>query len=247
MFLTDGQNETSVTEQGTSPAPAQTAENSNAAGAAGGAPIAAAASSSETPVSRGREVEVIADDNLDLIPPIKYGTVRSICIGVLESAAGHAILIKLVENCVGQWLFANPPTLGIAQMEKLTDDAGLVANDTVQAAMRQLTEVDLPRLIDNAKADILAHLTPMITAIVAGSAPPRADDPVAIAKEAQDKNSVPLEVGWPVKVWADAEHKAFREGEIVAIHDGAHAFDVKLDDGTVSKVGADGLEYDSRK
>lgn len=48
-------------------------------------------------------------------------------------------------------------------------------------------------------------------------------------------------------MWADPEHKAFRTGEIVTVHDGGHAFDVELDDGAVTKVPADGLEYDDRR
>jgi len=48
-------------------------------------------------------------------------------------------------------------------------------------------------------------------------------------------------------VWADPEHNKFRVGEVVAVHAGGHAFDVKLDDDTVTKVPADGLEYDDRR
>lgn len=116
----------------------------------------------------------------------------------------------------------------------------------VSNATRDLDELEtkLEKKIDDATADILRHLEPMITAIVEKSAPgPVLVKPVANAPAAPQE----LEAGDPVKVWADPEHKTFRLGEIVAVHDVAHAFDVKLDDATVSKIGADGLEYDDRK
>ncbi len=72
-------------------------------------------------------------------------------------------------------------------------------------------------------------------------------DPVDLAREMANAELLPLQVEDPVKVWADPEHKAFRVGEVVAVHEGGHAFDVKLDDGTVTKVPADGLEYDDRR
>jgi hypothetical protein len=55
-----------------------------------------------------------------------------------------------------------------------------------------------------------------------------------------------LEAGDPVKVWGDPEHKTFRAGKVTSVHEGAHAYDVELDDGTVAKINADGLEYDDR-
>ncbi len=230
MFL-ESENATNVTKEGTSTEPAKTAENVTAAAAPGELAGGAGASSSETPVSYPDHHHDVAQ--IDGFEPR--------VVAVLESPAGHAVLIKLVENFVGQWLFANPPTIGIAQMEQLTDHAGIVANETVQGAMRQLVEVDLPKQFDNLKADILAHLTPMITAIT--SAPRAVPSAPAISVAAVHE----LAVGDPVKVWADLERKTFLDGEIVAVHDGAHAFDVKLADGSVTKVGADGLEYDDRR
>jgi hypothetical protein len=132
----------------------------------------------------------------------------------------------------------------------------VVVTPEVQDAIKTLVEAEVTAAVDNAKRDldaleasfdqkieaakldILAHLTPLITAAT------KAPTPIAAVAQPAAGN---LAVGAPVKVWADPEHKAFRLGEIAAIHDGAHAFDVKLDDGTVTKVNADGLEYDDRK
>jgi hypothetical protein len=233
MYL-DGENETDVTKTGTAPEPALAAENASAGGEPGAAPASSSSSSSETLVSA-------VDDSAELATPIKLGDIRLIVVGVLESIAGRAILAQLVAD----WLLANPPTIGVHQMEELTEHAGETANTTVQEAIRQLTAVDLPALIDAAKADILAHLTPLITAIVAKQPAPALA--AAAASPIQAGTAHTLAAGDPVRVWADPEHKAFREGSIVEIHDGAHAFDVKLDDGTVTKIGADGLEYDDRR
>lgn len=237
----NGGNETDVTQTAAAPGAAKTTENSSAGGEPGAAPASSIASSSETDVSHDRRVvEVTADDSTALLPPIKFGDIRLIVVGVLESVAGRAIVAQLVAD----WLLANPPTIGVHQLEELTDRAGGIANDTVQEAIRQVVEVDLPRLIDAAKADILAHLTPLITAIVEKQPVPAL---LPAAPQIQAGKAHALVAGDPVRVWADPEHKSFREGEIVAAHDGSHAFDVKLDDGTVTKIGADGLEYDDRR
>jgi len=103
-----------------------------------------------------------------------------------------------------------------------------------------LEEIDAK--IDNATADLLAHLTPMLTAVVGKSAAAQAPLAPSIYPIFPE-----LQIADPVKVWADPEHNKFRVGEVVAVHAGGHAFDVKLDDDTVTKVPADGLEYDDRR
>lgn len=100
--------------------------------------------------------------------------------------------------------------------------------------------------IDNATADTLAHLTPMLTAVVEKSRTTPGAPAVTVHYGKPPADLTPVELEDPVKVWVDAEHKNFRVGTVVAVHEDGHAFDVELDDGSVTKVPADGLEYDDR-
>lgn len=128
---------------------------------------------------------------------------------------------------------------------ELAPEVDKYLGDKVMVEIEAAVARELDARIADLKADILAHLTPMIAAVTGGAivtaaaaaAPAPQTAAPAIALKAED----------PVKVWQDAEHKTFLEGAVVAVHDGAHAFDVKLPDGTVTKVGADGLEYDDRR
>ena len=79
----------------------------------------------------------------------------------------------------------------------------------------------------------------------AGTPPASSSEAAAETKVSHAPQDIRVED--PVKVWADAEHKSFRVGEVVAVPEGGHAFDVELDDGSVTKVPADGLEYDDRR
>lgn len=130
------------------------------------------------------------------------------------------------------------------------DRAKVVASLCVTAHTITGAEQNLVLLGEDGKAILVVELQPgfdrreVETALDANLD----KDPAELRSEsAERKDFAPLQVEDPVKVWIDAEHKTFREGEIVAVHDGAHAFDVQLDDGTVTKVAADGLEYDDRR
>jgi len=118
-----------------------------------------------------------------------------------------------------------------------------VTYEQIRETAQESVQAEVATAVEQAKADIIAHLMPLVGAIVEGKTPPalaaRQTSPLAAVHNFQ--------AGDPVKVWGDPEHKTFRLGKIVAIHDGGHAFDVELDDGTVTKIGADGLEYDDRK
>lgn len=210
----DEKNETNVTAETSSAAPAKIAasEHVDELGAAPGAPIA---SSSETPVSPApvrerREVIVTADDSTvlfgDGLPPVTYGNVRALVVGLLNSPAGQAILAKSFDDGV----------------------------EGIDAHFAQL--------IDAAKAEILAHVSELVKPIVAASVP------------APEKPAIPaapphvLAAGDPVRVYNDAARKTFYTGTVVALHDGGHAADVKLNElgGATTTVRLDALEYDDR-
>jgi hypothetical protein len=142
-----------------------------------------------------------------------------------------------VAKFVSDWLFSNPPTIGLHQMEELTERAGRIANETVQQAMTA-HDLEVIRKIEAAKADMMAHL-PLI---MLGHPAPLAPSAIAEAPPVQT-----FELGDAVKVWSDTEHKAFRLGKIVGLHDRLHAYDVKLDDGSLTKISADGLAEDTRR
>jgi hypothetical protein len=144
------------------------------------------------------------------------------------------------------YLATHPPTIGANQMEELIGQAETVAADTVDRARREI-ELELTKKIDDAKADILAQLLPMVKAIVSTSANAAAPPAVTIVRGTMEALPHSFAVGDPVKVWNDPEGKTFRLGEVVAIHEGGHAFDVKLDDGAVSMVSASGLAFDDRR
>lgn len=216
-MILDGEKETNVAAESSSPKAAETAENVTAAAAPGASSASSSASSSETAVS----------EEID------------------------AKIQKFVVATVDRYLVAFPPTIGVAQMEQLIDQAGKVAATTVEMATKAL-ELEIADKLEAAKADIIAHLSPMIAAIVGKSATTALDarldkDPAELAKQLAGERPDDLRVEDPVKVWADPEHKAFRVGEVVAVHEDGHAFDVRLDDGSVTKVPADGLEYDDRR
>jgi hypothetical protein len=118
----------------------------------------------------------------------------------------------------------------------------IVLDEKVMVEIEAAVARELDARIADLKADILAHLTPMITAVTT-MAPAAA--PAAVTRPIAPTTTLKAED--PVKVWQDAEHQTFLEGRVVAVHDGAYAFDVKLSDGTVTKVGADGLEYDDHR
>jgi hypothetical protein len=75
--------------------------------------------------------------------------------------------------------------------------------------------------------------------------------PTAVPREFRVETVPPpaervLAVGDPVKVWSDSQHRTFRLGVIKEIEDDGRLF-VEFDDGVVSTVWADGLEYDDRR
>lgn len=128
------------------------------------------------------------------------------------------------------------------------DRAKVLASLCVTAPTITGAEQNLVLLGEDGKAILVVELQPGFDRREVGTALDLDKDPAELRSElAERKDFRPLQVEDPVKVWIDAEHKTFREGEIVAVHDGAHAFDVQLDDGTVTKVAADGLEYDDRR
>jgi len=193
---------TDVTKEGTSTGAAQNAGIEEAASSAGGAPIAAEASSSETLVSPELEAKILS----------------------FVSAA----------------IASNPQLLGVG--DAIAANAKQASDEI--AEMHKALALELANQIDAAKADILAHMTPLVTALVAGQKPQPQLVPALAAPAA---NAHAIAAGDPVKVWADPEHEKFRLGSVVAVHDAGHAFDVELDDGTVTKVVADGLAFDDRR
>lgn len=146
------------------------------------------------------------------------------------SSADHDRIEALVRACVPEALrdhLAEVPLITAEHLEQITSSAV------------ERCSVLLQDLVDNAKADILKHLTPMLTAVVEKSAAapdPAAPNPAPAAHE--------LTVGDPVRVYADPQRKQFYTGTIETVHDGGHAYDVKLGDGTVTKVPAGGLDFD---
>lgn len=117
-------------------------------------------------------------------------------------------------------------------------ELGVQLGEDTLAGVRKLVE----DAIESAKADIIKHVGELVMPIVAKSA----EDAAAAASSVPAQTAHVLAVNDRVKVWADQQHKFFSVGMVVAIHDGAHAFDVRLDYGSVTKVGADGLEFDDR-
>jgi hypothetical protein len=194
---------TDVTKEGTSTGAAQNAGIEEAASSAGGAPIAAEASSSETLVSPELEAKIL-----------------SFVSGAIAS---------------------NPQLLGVG--DAIAANAKQASDEI--AEMHKALALELANQIDAAKADILAHMTPLVTALVAGQKPQPQLVPAPPAAAVGDAHAIVA--GDPVKVWADPEHEKFRLGSVVAVHDAGHAFDVELDDGTVTKVVADGLAFDDRR
>lgn len=146
-----------------------------------------------------------------------------------------------VVEIVRDYLLAHPPTIGIKQLEDLGDmvdkrAAGIVqgAHDEAIALAKEYTDAQ----IKAAQAAIVEEITELVR--------PNPSAPAVAAPGAPAAPHV-LVVGDPVKVWADAQHKDFRLGKVLAIHDGALAFDVELDDGSATKVPADGLAFDDRR
>lgn len=165
--------------------------------------------------------------------PVSYPDHRH---DVAQIDALEARVIAIVRD----FLLVNPPTIGIKQMEDLGDhfDRKLAAEikdfkDGAVALAKEYTD----GAIENAKADMLKHLAGLGASSAAAAA---ATEPSAVKPHE-------LAVGDPVEVWVDKKANTFRLGKIAGIHDGAHAFDVELDDGTVTKVPADGLQFDDRR
>lgn len=208
-------NETNVTKTDASPEPAKTAETVTAAAAAGVAPGATDELVKETPVSAA--------------PPAVF----------VFPSDQRAAIVAILDD----YFLAHPPTIGLKQLEDLGDhfDRKLAEDiagfkDEAQALAKEYTD----KAIDNAKADMLKHLTELVKPIVASSAAAAAIAPSPVTPHE-------LAVGDPVQVWVDKKAQTFRLGKIAGIHDAAHAFDVELDDGTVTKVPADGLQFDDRR
>lgn len=115
---------------------------------------------------------------------------------------------------------------------------------------------ELEQTIEKAKVDIIAKVTELVTPVVAKSAESAAlpryrpeelvIPPPIVEAEDQAPEAHNLAVGDPVKVWADPNHKTFLLGTIAAVHGQGGAFDVETDDG-VTKIPADGLEFDDRR
>ena len=203
----------------------------------------------EIPAQNAATVTPIAE------PGQPAGSSAAAAAETLVSPAMEKQILFLVENFMGQYMIANPPTINAAQvaqsveaylaatpqMEKLRDDLDTRIADTVENARRAL-QLDFTNQIDATRADILAQLAPMLAAAMKGATAPAAGPAVGTPAAAAHV----LAIGDPVKVWSDAEHKTFLLGKVAAIHDGAHAFDVELEGGSVSKVGADGLAFDDR-
>lgn len=73
-----------------------------------------------------------------------------------------------------------------------------------------------------------------------------ADAKTTIGIEVSVKPHV-LVLGDPVKVWGDPEHATFRLGVISAVESADGPYEVTLDDDSITRVSADGLEYDYRR
>lgn len=104
------------------------------------------------------------------------------------------------------------------------------------------------------KAEILAKVSELVTPIVAKSTEEQAAGPAATAQAptvepvaAPASEEHELAVGDPVKVWADRKHRTFQLGTVASVHGEGDAFDVELEGGAMSKVPADGLEFDDRR
>lgn len=152
----------------------------------------------------------------------------------------RAAIVAILDD----YFLAHPVTLGLQQLEDLGDhfDRKLVEGiasfkDGALALAKQYVD----EAIENAKADMLKHFTALASTI--SQVAPAAVKPSESAAVGPHE----LAVGDPVLVWVDKKANTFRLGEIAGIHDGAHAFDVKLDDGTVTKIPADGLQFDDRR
>lgn len=118
------------------------------------------------------------------------------------------------------------PELVVAMIEEQVSTARAEIEDvraTLQAEIEQLRET-LRTLLDRP------------------AEPPKAMAAAAAIPSSEHE----LAVGAPVKVWADARHKNFHLGKILAIHGEGDAFDVQLDEGTITKIPAGGLEFDDR-
>lgn len=155
---------------------------------------------------------------------------RSPAVLMLETPDAHDLLLKLIESFVGDYMEANPPTVNQDDLNALID-----------------------KKVEDAKSDILSHLTPMISAIVAektSAAPlPAAEiaDAEKLRAEGIEATATALNAGDPVRVYQDADRKTFYTGRIVAMHDGGHAADVKIEElDAVSTVRIESLEYDER-
>ncbi len=184
-----------------------------------------------TAESSAPEAAKSAENESAIVPA--GGAPASSAAEAAETSVSVVLTADNVRELVREYLIAN--ALDVAQIYGL--------QDRIEAVVREELRVAL----EDTKADILAHLMPMVAAIT--NAPKAAAVPFADAKDRPQlaKELGTLEPDDPVKVWTDPEHKTFRVGEVVAVHDGGHAFDVKLDDGSVTKVPADGLEYDDRR
>lgn len=119
------------------------------------------------------------------------------------------------------------------------------ALEKIREIVAEYIDERLPAQIEKAKNEVIVHFGTMISAAGMGAG---AREGAAVSHSAvlAPESDIPLEVHDAVKVWADPEHQKFRTGKVVAVHDAGHAYDVELDDGTVSKVPAGGLEYDDR-
>lgn len=120
------------------------------------------------------------------------------------------------------------------------------ALEKIREIVAEYIDERLPAQIEKAKNEVIVHFGTMISAAGRTGAGAREGAAVSPSAVLAPESDIPLEVHDAVKVWADPEQQKFRIGKVVAVHDGGHAYDVELDDGTVSKIPAGGLEYDDR-
>ena len=131
-------------------------------------------------------------------------------------------------------MFANPPTLGNAERDRLIGDCEAIA---VSKAME---------ISEQSKADTIAGVNMLLKPILDwfqgkkdAPAPAGGDPGVAAA--------VPHAIGEgdQVKVWTDSAKKNFMIGVVQEVHDDGHSFDVRiLSSGDVTHVQAGGLALD---
>lgn len=154
-----------------------------------------------------------------------------------------------------------PPAgaIELPQETNVSDASGVLLN-SIQLHL-DLVQAAIETKIEAAKAEILAKVSELGAAkstheaVPATTAPaPTLEPAAAPASRTGPTHGVMVEdqahelvVGDPVKVWADAAHKYFHMGTISAVHGQGDAYEVTLENESVTKVPAAGLEFDDRR